>query len=119
VRKSKAISTLVLALTLFLGSRAIIAFAFRPHFSDTSRYSYYAFVINEANRVGQSPYTLYEKLMRSAQRPGSGLPARDEDVIIEYPPLALAIMLAPLPFVPDHPQVRGRVAAERKTPTLG
>jgi hypothetical protein len=107
VRKSKAISALVLALALFLGSRAIIAFAFRPHFSDTSRYSYYAFVINEANRVRQSPYTLYEKLMRSAQRPGSGLPARDEDVIIEYPPLALAIMLAPLPFVPDHPPGSG------------
>jgi hypothetical protein len=53
---------LVLALALFLGSRATIAFAFRPEFSDTSRYCTYAFVINEAIRLGQSPYDLYERL---------------------------------------------------------
>ena len=51
--------------------------------------------------MGQSPYDLYERVARSASLAQAQLRLRFDQVTIEYPPLALALMLAPLAWMPD------------------
>lgn len=92
-------TAVALALVLFVGSRAVIAFAFEPRVSDTILYAIYAFVTGDAHRLGQSPYDRFEKLVVSADAPGDPSPPRFEEVTIEYPPLAVALMTTPLPFI--------------------
>jgi hypothetical protein len=98
VESSKRFAAVTVALALFLGSRATIALIPRHGISDTPVYSLYAFVIRKASRLGQSPYDLYERVAHSAH----GEPRlRFDQVTIEYPPLALALMLAPQAGLPD------------------
>jgi hypothetical protein len=85
--------------SFFLVAHAWIAFAYKPGMSDTRRYSIYAFVISNAQLAGQSPYDYYEGLKRQFTKGDDQLALRSDQLTIEYPPLALEIMRAPLPFV--------------------
>jgi len=101
VESLKRVATLIAVLALFLGSRATIALVPRHGISDTLVYSLYSFVIRKASRLGQSPYDLYERVARSASLAQGQPRLRFDQVTIEYPPLALALMLAPPAWTPD------------------
>jgi hypothetical protein len=89
---------LAIVLLVFVGSRLYLLTDFSPLFSDLSLYAYYAIQSRAAERHGQ---TLYEyrtaEYQRSLAEARQGLhppPVVGSDVI-EYPPLALAVVLAP------------------------
>jgi hypothetical protein len=107
-------TALALALALFLGSRAILAFWFEPRISDTVLYAVYAFVASDAHRSGESPYDRFERLVQSAEPSGDQPPPRFEEVTIEYPPAALALMMTPLLFVPDAAHGSGGNATDAR-----
>ena len=102
---------------LFLGTilvfvvvHAWIAFGYTPAVSDTNRYAMYAFMMDKAERNGRTPYDEYESSQRATSR-AHGLPTpRADEMTVEYPPLALAMLRAPLAFVDrDAGGMRGRI----------
>jgi hypothetical protein len=102
VRNAKVSRPGVAVLALFLVSHTWLALAYLPKASDALLYSLYAFVIKDAARLGRSPYDHFEASKRQAAQ-GAGMPPpRSDQVTLEYPPLALGLMLAPLPFVPKN-----------------
>ena len=105
VPNAKTVSAPIAALIFFLATHAWIAFVYRPSPSDTGLYALYAFLVDSAHRVGRSPYDYYEASVRHASQAGDRPAPRTDQVTIEYPPLALALMTAPLPFVAKNPAV--------------
>jgi hypothetical protein len=100
---------LVITILVFLAAHAAIAFAYRPHLSDTDLYASYAFVFDDAQRVGRSPYDHYELQRRLANQARGQAAPRADEVTVEYPPLALELLRAPLAFVArDAVGTRGR-----------
>jgi hypothetical protein len=89
----------IVVLLFFLVAHAWIAFGFKPDMSDTRLYSIYAFVTSNARLAGQSPYDYYEGLKRHIGKGYKGSALQPDEVTIEYPPLALKILHAPLLFV--------------------
>jgi len=89
----------IVVLLFFLVAHAWIAFGFKPDMSDTRLYSIYAFVTSNARLGGQSPYDYYEGVKRHIGKGYKGSALQPDEVTIEYPPLALKILHAPLLFV--------------------
>ena len=96
----KTSSPLIFALIFFLVVHAWIAFGFQPSQTDTRLYALYAFVFDSAQRTGRPPYDHYEALRRQLGPGVAGAALRADEVTIEYPPLALAMLRVPLAFVP-------------------
>jgi len=99
VAKVRMVRPPIVVLLFFLVAHAWIAFGFKPDMSDTRLYSIYAFVTSNARLAGQSPYDYYEGVKRHIGKGYKGSALQPDEVTIEYPPLALEIMRAPLLFV--------------------
>jgi hypothetical protein len=96
---------LAATIVVFLAVHAWIAFGYQPKMSDTALYATYAFVLEAAARKGQSPYDSYEESHRSSNRAHNRPPPRFDEVTIEYPPLALQMLRAPLAFLKNPSEV--------------
>lgn len=89
-------------LVLFLVSHAWLAWGYSPATSDANLYALYAFVINDAPRAGRTPYDHFELSRRESARSLGQGELRKDQVTLEYPPLALALLRLPIIFVPEN-----------------
>jgi hypothetical protein len=110
VPRAKTVGLAVAALVFFLAFHAWLAFSYRPATSDTPLYAEYAFLTSDPGSGKESPYDRFERRRREHAALYGRLPPRPDQVTVEYPPLALELLRAPLPLVP-------KVAAS--TPRLG
>jgi hypothetical protein len=102
MKKSKRSTAIWVAILFFLMVRAWTAFGYRPLVSDTTLYAFYGFVAHESTRVHKSPYDPYETLRRGLNQTFKLPGPRQDEVAIEYPPLALGLFVLPARLVPEN-----------------